>query len=709
MWLSTPYGPYFGDIGLGVGLVKVASNISMAKPICPAFLRLDPAKDKKLTEWLENSCGQSSPGIFPEVEICPELELVKREWFPEQLKSSYRLNGIGILQRTVVSRNGVHCGIKAEKAIKLDLCGVSFGPCKVMRIPEGLHVVEVHPALRPCEFTVCFSKIPARVKCAGSCLEDDEVRYYDKKTDWSFEWDDAITELEISVETSRLFNPEKNGFVPLSEASHKSFTRHLQEQASEWDEFFANGVPVIECPDARVDQLNRYLAWVYRANIIQHGGIIPYPYSIPKQTFAGWWMWDTAKSAIAGSWYGNREAGWGGLLNTENLQYPEPFTDAGVVTNSARYHGADCWHSPSPDSERFSCNPYAIPEEHGSGTHPPMFSLAMWSFWSVDGNDRLMRRLLNNALAYNGYFDNNRASKQVPGLLVVNRWSDSGMDNSKRWANQNNRCLNGIRHYDGIDWELPVISVDVNVYDITEKLCLVEMCRAAGMEQEAGRLENAARAREEILHRELWNSERGSYFDRIESDGRFSPVVVPTNLSPLMLKGLPESRIKPMLDWLFDEKHFWGDYPIPSIAKSDPDFETSGGYWMGPIWMSYTMDILRGLCYHAPEAAGMLLDKLLNMMLPNGVPAVYENYHPLTGLGIECPNFSWNGQIIDIIIRDMFGISCKNGTVAATSKGVPPEWDHWKVSGVCLHGKSYTVSGKKVHGQWQHEKLEEYA
>jgi putative isomerase len=336
-----------------------------------------------------------------------------------------------------------------------------------------------------------------------------------------------------------------------------------------------------------------------------------------------------------------------------------------------------------------------------------MFSLAMWSLWSVDGNNQLMKRLLPNVIAYDNYFERTRASKQVPGLLLVNRWSDSGMDNSRRWGNQNNRCLRGARHYDEVDWEMPVISVDVNVYNITEKICLAKMCRAAGMNAEADRLEAQAEKREEILHRELWDSERGSYFDRVEADGRFTPVIAPTNLSPLMLKKLPADRVKPLLGWLFDERHFWGEYPIPSIAKSDPHFETAGGYWMGPVWMSYPMDILRGLNYHDKAAAARLLDRLLNIMLPGGEPAIYENYHPLNGQPMECPNFSWNGQIIDIIMRDMFGISFVDGEVSATSAGVPDDWDSWKVKGVVLHGKRYTISAKKSRGCWRHEIKEE--
>jgi glycogen debranching enzyme len=328
--------------------------------------------------------------------------------------------------------------------------------------------------------------------------------------------------------------------------------------------------------------------------------------------------------------------------------------------------------------------PCFIPEVHGSGTHPPMYSLAMWSLWKNDGNDKLMKRLIKNALAYDRYFENIRVSEQVPGLLV----------------------LAGQVHYDDVDWEMPVISVDVNAYSITEKYCLAEMCRACGMEEDAERLQREAAAREELVHKELWNEEKTSYFDRIEADGRFSPIVTPTNLSPFMLKNLPKERIEPMLEWLYDEKHFWGEHPLPSIAKSEPGYDPYGGYWMGPIWMSYPMDILRGLMHHDVDAASKLFDKLVNTMLPDGEPSIYENYNPETGVGICCPNFSWNGQIIDIIMRDMFGISYEEGKVTATSAAVPLQWDNWKVKNVVLHGKSYTVSGKKVDGKWEHEVVE---
>ncbi|MCA1809549.1 MAG: hypothetical protein LC725_08895 [Lentisphaerae bacterium] len=714
MWHTAPYGPYFGDIGLGIGLVKVAGNNPKAMPLCPALLRMDPAQDQPALEWRANSGNQAMGGMDPDIDICPELRLIRRKWTPECLKSFYKYGDTKITQQMVVGPGGVYGRIKAARPVQLQLQGISLGACKLRGLPDGLQIIETQPQIAPCEFTVRFSFPPSTITCEGQPLAADDVRFYPGKARWTFTWDQPLESLEIDVETQRSFNPGLPELAPLSrdgsaciaQRQSGNFARTLKQQKREWAEYFANDVPVIDCPDPRVNQLNQYLAWVYLSNTIQHGGILPYPYSIPKQTFVGWWMWDTAKSAIAGSWYGRREVAWGGMLNTENLQYDARHPDAGVITNSARYSSVDCWYSERPESNRYPCVPYAIPEKHGSGTHPPMYSLAVWSLWSVDGNDMLMKRLLSNLLAMDAYFERIRASRQVPGLLVVLRWSDSGMDNSKRWANQCNRCLSGRQHFDDTDWELPVISVDLNVYSITEKRCLAEMCRKAGMTQEAERLEAEAGTREKTLHRELWNEEKSLYFDRVEADGRFTPILSPTNLSPFMLPGLPRERVAPMLRWLFDEDHFWGEYPIPSIAKSDRDFEPSKGYWMGPVWMSYPMDILRGLAHHDRGAAARLLDRLINIMLPDGEPAINENYQPLTGLPLECPNFSWNGQIIDIIMRDMFGISCRDGQVSATSAGVPDDWDHWKVANVRLHGRRYDISAVKTQGQWRHEIVE---
>jgi hypothetical protein len=445
-------------------------------------------------------------------------------------------------------------------------------------------------------------------------------------------------------------------------------------------------------------------------------------------------MWDTAKAAIAGSWYGEREIGWGGLLNAETLQYPEGLTHGGIVTNSAAYYGVNCWPSEDPRAKRYFTMPHTIPEVHDSGTHPPMMSTALWSLWSVDRNNRLAERLVPTALAFDRYFDRMRASRTLPGLLVVRRWSDSGMDNSRRWGNQGSASSEGREKFDEIDWSMPVVSVDLNVYSIVEKRCLASLLRGLDAVRSrddpstggragdtdrsdrdrsirygelAAQLEEQADERAAALHRALWNDESGMYVDRDEERGRYIPVVAPTGLSPLLLPELPEDRIDSLVRRLLDEDHFWTDAPIPSISRSDPYFRPSASYWQGPVWMSYTMDILRGLYRHRREVANRLLDRLLAYMLPSDGPAVYENYNPLTGQFQDCPNFSWNGQVIDIVLRDMLGIAWTPDGVIATSVGAPADWTEWRVTGLPMAGGRWDVEGARTPSEsgpstWQH-------
>lgn len=697
-WITAPYGPYTTDLGLGIGLVKVRDNLSSAMPFCPAMMRVDPRQDPELIAWQEQSGNQSTKGLDPELPICEELVRESREWHHHVLRTRYRLGETAVVQQLVVGRASVHARLEAEAPVELSMGGESFGPCKLRLLPDGIHVIEGGLRLKPLEYHVRFSVPPSRVTCGGEPLSEERFRSFDDQVQWSIAWDEPVETLEIAVPVGRSF---VDGVLPLEATG--DFRSELHRQAEEWERYFAEDVPALSTPEPRLDELQQYLAWVFRSNTIHGGGILPYPYSIPKYTFCGWWMWDTAKSAIAGAWYGQRHIAWGGLLNTENLQYPEPHNDAGVITNSARYHGVDVWHSPDASSSRFYTMPFMIPEEHGSGTHPPMFALALWSLWTVDGDDARMSRLLPNVLAFDAYFDRCRASETVPGLILVRRWSDSGMDNSKRWANQNNRALAGHIHHDDVDWEMPVISVDVNVYSIREKRCLAEMCRAAGLEAKAERLSKQAAEREDILHRELWDEERGLYIDRDEARGQFISVIAPTSLSPLMLDDLPAERLPSLLRWLFDPEHFWSPYPIPSISMADPDFQPERGYWMGPVWMSYPMDILRGLFKHDRGAAHKLLDRLLALMMKDGIPAAYENYHPLTGQALECPNFSWPGQLTDILLRDMFGIAWRDGELHITSHGVPDDWDHWSLRNLQLHGRRFAIDARRRDGHWHYD------
>ncbi len=515
---------------------------------------------------------------------------------------------------------------------------------------------------------------------------------------WSISVPARVSTFEIRVD---LLHRPGIGSFNRAISTADSFQSTADRIGLYWNSYMYENVPIISCPDKRVQKLNRYLAWVFESNAVCQGGILPHAYSIPKHTFWAWFMWDTSKSAISGAWYNDRSLSWGGLLNSENQQYPEPHWDHGVITNSAMFYGSDCWASSDPTAKRYRSMPNAILDDHDSGTHPPLFSRAIHLLWQNDKRDDLMLRLLPVAKRYDEYFDRTRSSKRFPGLIFARRWSDTGMDNSPRWGQHGSEATLGHEHYPESDWRMPVVSVDLNVYTILEKRKLAEMCRYTGDDLYADELESVASERERALFDYLWNEETDLFHDREETRGTFIPVIAPTGLTPLQLHALPQARVEALVDWLFNEDHFWSDAPLPSVSMQNPHFEGSRSYWRGPVWMSYTIDVLRGLCLHAPLAAHKLLDRLLEMMLPNGQPAIYENYNPVTGQPQDTANFSWNGQLIDVIMSDMLGISAHEGSIEVTAPAVPAEWDEWSVRNLRLGRDRYSIAGIRAAGEWR--------
>jgi len=437
---------------------------------------------------------------------------------------------------------------------------------------------------------------------------------------------------------------------------------------------------------------------VFRSNGLRSGGLLSHPYSMPKQTFCGWWMWDSCFHSTGARWYADRELVWGGMLNIENVQYPPGTRGAGTVTNSARPHGVDVFITDDPLSRRLTAMPHMIPKQHGDGTHPPIFAQALKALWQTEGNDVNMRRLLPNALAYHDWFERRRRSKTLPGLLLVRRWSDSGMDNSPRWGTKGS----GIYGTDlrKADWGIPMVTVDLNVYSVLEKQCLAEMLRAAGNPQKAAKMEKGAAERTALIHRLLWDESKGFYMDRNETGGSFIPVMSPTGFYPLLLDKLEDNKIERMLQHLFDEKKFWAKMPIPSVAMDDPNFKAEHSYCAGGTWMNYTAYTLRGLFRYRPAAAWKLLDRLMDGLMPQGQPYIFENYNPVTGQGYDCANFSWAGLLVDVILHDMLAMEPTREGLQKGQPRCPETWQAFEISNLFCTGKLHHIVRKRQNGKW---------
>jgi hypothetical protein len=186
-------------------------------------------------------------------------------------------------------------------------------------------------------------------------------------------------------------------------------------------------------------------------------------------------------------------------------------------------------------------------------------------------------------------------------------------------------------------------------------------CRAlAEIAEILGRGEEAAevRARAERYAgklQELWDGERGLYYNRHIDTGEFSRRISPTNFYPMLGRVPSPAQAERMVEeHLFNEREFWGEWVLPSISRDDPAYPDNH-YWRGRIWAPMNFLVYLGLReYDLPEARRALAEKSKALLLKEWREKghVHENYSAETGDGDDAAHsdafYHW-GALLGLI------------------------------------------------------------
>lgn len=171
---------------------------------------------------------------------------------------------------------------------------------------------------------------------------------------------------------------------------------------------------------------------------------------------------------------------------------------------------------------------------------------------------------------------------------------------------------------------------------------LSRMARVLGKEKESAFYDKKMHEMAERIHTYMWCEEDGCYYN-LKFDGTFSRRQSPDCFMPLMMEGMPEGRKERLLSILRDEKKFWGEYMIPSIAKDDPAY-VGQHYWRGQIWPPQTLWTYLALKRAGEkELAWELAVRAARMLAEewdkNGFCP--ENYSGITGKCSGSPHYNW--------------------------------------------------------------------
>ncbi len=177
---------------------------------------------------------------------------------------------------------------------------------------------------------------------------------------------------------------------------------------------------------------------------------------------------------------------------------------------------------------------------------------------------------------------------------------------------------------------------------------LAYLYKESGNNKESTELIKRAKQLEDVLIKNCWNPDEEIFFGLYGKENNMDHVKATHSLLPLMLDGLPHGKAVSLVEeHLLNEKEFWPEYPIPSVALNEPSYsEKAILLWRGPTWICLNWFIINGLRKHNFEnVATDLAQKTIELIHKSGYR---EFYSPSNGSGIGAKNFGWSTLVIDI-------------------------------------------------------------
>jgi len=366
--------------------------------------------------------------------------------------------------------------------------------------------------------------------------------------------------------------------------------------------------------------------WRSAAGDLQHSGVFP---SAAYQGFYGFWSWDSWKQAVALVRF-NPELAKSNLHSM--FQYQD---EMGMV--------ADCV--------------YFDPKENNwRDTKAPLASWAVLEIYKATSDLEFVKEMYPKLVKYHNWWylyrdhDTNGLCEygSTDGTLIAAKW-ESGMDNAVRFDDskmlKNN--ANG--------WSMNQESVDLNAYLQAEKEDLAELAKLIDHAEEAKSYKIDASSLKKRIAAEFWDEATGFFYDREIVTGKLLTVQQgPEGWIPLYTGIATKEQAKRVADILMDSTKFATKVPFPTLVADHVKFNPLKGYWRGPVWLDQAYFGIKALeQYGYKKEAAFLSQKLLKNAegLLDDAP-IRENYHPISGKGLNANHFSWSAAHYLMLLSD---------------------------------------------------------
>ncbi|MBI4348639.1 MAG: hypothetical protein HY553_17505 [Elusimicrobia bacterium] len=296
---------------------------------------------------------------------------------------------------------------------------------------------------------------------------------------------------------------------------------------------------------------------------------------------------------------------------------------------------------------------------HTATIQPPVLARSILRIHEATGDDAFLREVLPPVLGFFRWLEERR-DPDGDGLLSILQPDESGLDCSPKFdsamgivrepASETAPSLKrGMERLFRGELRFEFEDVMVNAIYADGLECLARLCpaEATGLRRRAARTLAA-------LQDKCWDERAGAFFDLAGPQEEKSRVLTFTSLFPLILPGLDERRAKRLIDeHLLNPKEFWLEYPVPSVAATEPSFEPDyacRAIWRGPSWVNANWYLYHGLRAHGrADAASELARRTVAMVARGGMR---EFFNPRDATGYGATDFGWTTLALDLIASE---------------------------------------------------------